>query len=118
MNPRLTVSVLFVLFAIVAFRPQADGACKKLNTLQHCWAGMAPDRCAGEILNCIASRVSALKSEFLGHKGIVTPLSVLGDRPVRRVTNLIDSDSHSPAFERVRTAVWQIEEVLDLIRTK
>jgi ABC-type multidrug transport system ATPase subunit len=37
---------------------------------------------------------------------------------VEGVTNLIDSYTHSPAFERVRVAVWQIEEVLNLILTK
>src|SRR5215470_11691234 len=81
MNSRLTVSVLFVLFAIIAFRTQTNDACIKLRTLRHWWADEAADPCAGEVLNHITSRVSALKSEFLGHRGIVTPISVLGDRP-------------------------------------
>jgi len=123
MNPRLTVSVLFVLFAIAAIRPQANDAFKKLKTLQYCWADTAPDRCA-EILHRITSlqpcKVGSLSPDGKTIFSSPDDINVPSAREIntQRVTNLIDSHTHSAAFERVRTAVWQIEEVLDLIRTK
>jgi hypothetical protein len=42
MNPRLAVSILFILFAVTAFKPEANDAISKLKTLQHAWADTAP----------------------------------------------------------------------------
>jgi hypothetical protein len=81
MNPRLAVSILFVLVAVSAIRPEARDAFRKLQTLHHShsWADNVHNRCGAEILNRITSRVSALKSELHGHKEMDKPTGTRGD---------------------------------------
>lgn len=160
MNSRLAVSILFALFAVTAFRTEANDAFKKLKTLQHSWVHKVPGHCpAAEILHRITSRVSARKRKFDERNEIVARIRAHGDSAVlarrcasenqpcragslspdgktitsrfpddtnvpdsqdghvqRSVMNVIDYGRHTAAFERVTTAISQIQEVLDLMR--
>ena len=122
MNSRLAVSVLFVLVAVAASRPAANNIFKKFETRQHLGTGKVHHQCGMQSLNRITARVSALKSESHGHKeminrtGASVPSSEEGSVR-RRVMHLIESGRHTAAFETASTAVRQIREVLDLMRT-
>src|SRR5215475_10319310 len=80
MNSRLTVSVLFVLFAVTTLGPVGSNVIQKLTTLEHSWAGEAFDCCSAEMLNRISARVSALKIEFRCRKSRVTLIRAYGHR--------------------------------------